>query len=88
MALDLRTSQQRAIAKAVKLNWHRQAEQFTESRWMIASATSRTTFYFVINHGRDHWSCNCEAGKFGIACYHAASCWLASVRDSALGRRN
>jgi len=81
MALDIRTSQQRAIAKMQALRWWRHVEQLRDGDYLVDGA-ARGVFYRV-RHVGAAWTCDCPAGARGLPCYHAAAAWRLWLRDQA-----
>jgi len=82
MALDVRTSQQRAIAKMQALRWWRHVEQMSARDYLVDG--SRPGVFYLVRHlGGARWTCDCPAGQVGTPCYHAAAAWRIWLRDQA-----
>lgn len=75
------SSIQRAIRKATDTRAFATVEPITATEWFVRGGRS---WYIVAREQGGWWSCTCEAGTRGLACYHQAAVWLAQARDSMM----
>ena len=80
MAMDARTAQQRAIAKALAMGGAGAVERLRYGTYVVQSRTREQLAHTVSVDTRGTYHCTCEAALAGRpACWHRAAVYVAKV---------